>query len=108
MSVVRIDLNRCTGCGSCVSICPMDVFYYNAEERKSVIAYPENCQSCGQCYLNCRSRSLGISNDQFGYPITAYRGVTTAAMNRIVITEPGMITEFTKGSLPNTKQKQTE
>ncbi len=100
MSVVRIDLNKCIGCENCVNICPMDVFYFNQEAHKSVIAYPENCQSCGQCYLNCKGRSLGISNDLFAYPITAFRGVSTAPMNRVLITEPGVIGAFTKGNLP--------
>jgi len=100
MSVVRIDLNRCIGCENCVNICPMDVFYFNAEAHKSVIAYPENCQSCGQCFLNCKGRSLGISNDLYAYPITAFRGVSTAPMNRVIITEPGVIGSFTKGNLP--------
>ena len=100
MSVVRIDLNRCIGCETCVNICPMDVFYFNQEAHKSVIAYPENCQSCGQCFLNCKGRSLGISNDLYAFPITAFRGASSAPMNRVLITEPGVIGEFTKGKLP--------
>lgn len=100
MSVVRVDLNQCVGCKNCVGICPMDVFYFDHDAHKSVLAYPENCQSCGQCVVNCKGRSLGISNDTFGYPITAYRGATTAPMNRVVVTQNGVITEFTKGQLP--------
>ena len=100
MSVVRIDLNRCIGCENCVNICPMDVFYFNAEAHKSVIAYPENCQSCGQCFLNCKGRALGISNDLYAFPITAFRGASSAPMNRVLITEPGVIGEFKKGKLP--------
>ena len=100
MSVVRIDLNRCIGCENCVNICPMDVFYFNAEAHKSVIAYPENCQSCGQCFLNCKGRALGISNDLYAFPITAFRGASSAPMNRVLITEPGVIGGFTKGKLP--------
>ncbi len=101
MSVVRVDLNKCIGCETCVNICPLDVFYFDEVAHKSVIAYPENCQSCGQCFLNCKGHSLGISNDTYGYPITAFRGATTAAMNRKVVTEPGVITELTKGKLPS-------
>ena len=100
MSVVLIDLNRCIGCENCVNICPIDVFYFNAEAHKSVIAYPENCQSCGQCFLNCKGRALGISNDLYAFPITAFRGASSAPMNRVLITEPGVIGEFTKGKLP--------
>lgn len=100
MGVIRVDLNRCIGCENCVNICPMDVFYFDPAAHKSVLAYPENCQSCGQCFLNCQGRSLGISNDQFGFPITAYRGASAAPMNRLNLTGPGVLTEFTKGALP--------
>lgn len=100
MSVVRVDRNKCIGCENCVNICPMDVFYFDPEAHKSVLAYPENCQSCGQCYLNCKGGSLGMSNELYGYPITAFRGLSTAPMNRVIITEPGVIGGFTKGNLP--------
>lgn len=100
MSVVRIDLNACIGCRSCVEICPMDVFYFDEAAHKSVLAYPENCQSCGQCFLNCKGRSIGISNDCYSYPITAYRALSTAPMNKTVVTDEGVLSEFTKNALP--------
>lgn len=100
MSVIRTDLNRCIGCKNCVEICPLDVFYFNEGAHKSVIAYPENCQSCGQCLVNCRGRALGIANDQFGYPLTAFRAATRVPQNRINIASAGMLTEFTDGKLP--------
>lgn len=78
MSVRRFDRNLCIGCKRCYSICPMDVFRFDEGKHKSVIAYAENCQSCGQCYLNCPVGSLMIVNDMFGYAITAYRATNTA------------------------------
>ena len=81
MSVARYDLNRCIGCKNCVKVCPMDVFRFDEEARKSVIAYPENCQSCGQCFVNCLGRSLTIVSETYGYGMTSYRAATTAALN---------------------------
>lgn len=78
MSVQRYDLNACIGCMACYTICPMDVFRFDEDENKSVIAYPESCQSCGQCYVNCPGRSLVIVNDMFAYAITSHRASTTA------------------------------
>jgi len=78
MSVQRYDLNSCIGCGICNLICPMDVFRFDEAKMKSVIAYPENCQSCGQCYVNCPGRSLVIVNSTFAYAITSHRATTTA------------------------------
>ena len=46
------------------------------------MAYPENCQSCGQCFVNCPGRSLCLTNDEYGYGLTAYRAATNVALNR--------------------------
>ncbi|MEE8717642.1 MAG: ferredoxin family protein [Coriobacteriales bacterium] len=67
MSVARLDLNLCIGCRNCVNLCPMDVFYFDETANKSVMAYPENCQSCAQCYLHCMGGSLTMSTLQAGY-----------------------------------------
>ena len=84
MSVQRYDLNKCIGCKMCETVCPMDVFRFDESARKSVIAYPENCQSCGQCFVNCMGRSLTIVDDMYGYAMTAYRAISTTDMNRKV------------------------
>lgn len=73
MSVNRIDLNSCIGCGTCARICPMDVMRFDSAAGKSVIAYLENCQSCGQCYLNCPGHSLGIDAVQYTYGMVSAR-----------------------------------
>lgn len=73
MSVMRTDLSNCIGCRMCVTICPMDVFRFNEAAGKSVIAFPESCQSCGQCYINCPGRSLGMTWYEAGSPLTSYR-----------------------------------
>lgn len=73
MSVIRYDLNNCIGCQNCVTVCPMDVFRFDYEQNKSVIAYPENCQSCGQCFMGCQGRSLEISFYQMSFAIPAAR-----------------------------------
>lgn len=73
MAVQRYDLARCIGCGTCVNVCPMDVLRLDAQAGKSVIAYPENCQNCGQCYINCPGQSLAMSREAVAYPILANR-----------------------------------
>lgn len=100
MSVIRVDLNKCIGCKRCVDVCPLDVFYFDPEARKSVLAYPECCQNCGQCYVNCPTRSLGMSNETYGYPLTAYRSTTTAPVNHFVLTQPYILHDIMQGKLP--------
>lgn len=73
MSIKRYDLNKCVGCRLCVKICPMDVFYFDEAAKKSVIAYPDNCQNCGQCFLNCPTGSLHFGSETYSYALTASR-----------------------------------
>ena len=73
MAVYRIDLDACIGCQKCYEICPMDVFRFDHEKRKSVIAYVSECQICGQCVVNCPARSLGLTFEEAGHPLTSYR-----------------------------------
>lgn len=91
MSVARYDLNSCIGCKNCVTICPMDVFRFDETAGKSVIAYPENCQSCGQCYLHCQGRSLIIVNNTIGYAITNYRATSKVADEAALATETATV-----------------
>lgn len=73
MAVKRNDLNLCIGCQTCATVCPMDVMRFDASAMKSVIAYPENCQSCGQCYMNCPSGSLGMDATSYAFATVATR-----------------------------------
>lgn len=81
MPVQRYDLNLCIGCRNCVDVCPMDVFRFHEEMNKSVIAYPENCQVCGQCYVYCQGHSLALSGESYSYPITSVRAASKLPMN---------------------------
>lgn len=99
MSVVRIDLEKCVGCGLCVEVCPMDVMYLEPQARKAIIAYPECCQNCGQCCVYCPTGSIGLTNETYGYPLTAFRGTTTAPVSSYLLTQPGILRDITKGNL---------
>lgn len=84
MSVARKDYDACIGCGRCADRCPMDVFYLDEARMKSVIVYPENCQSCGQCYVGCPSGSLTMVDTAYGYapvPIRALRTFPDGKVN---------------------------
>lgn len=75
MSVARKSIDACIGCRKCVTRCPMDVFYYDGKRKKSVIVYPENCQSCGQCYLACPTDSLIMIDTAYAYAPTPTRAL---------------------------------
>lgn len=47
----KVDMEKCIGCGACVSVCPQDVF--EMKDGKSHVAKPENCVECNACVENC-------------------------------------------------------
>ncbi|MEJ5365253.1 MAG: 4Fe-4S dicluster domain-containing protein [Desulfosoma sp.] len=50
----RIDESKCTGCGMCVTSCGREVFSYDPERNKSVVANPQHCLvGCMSCKTWC-------------------------------------------------------
>jgi adenylylsulfate reductase subunit B len=48
-----IDRDKCVGCGNCVDICQMDVFFGSKVKHVPNIRYPEECWHCNACVLAC-------------------------------------------------------
>jgi len=47
---VAVDNDKCTGCGECVSSCPLDAIVM--KDDKAVIN-PDTCGDCGACIDVC-------------------------------------------------------
>lgn len=54
-----IYIERCTGCGCCVAVCPSGVFVQDADGLRA--ASPENCGGCGECELACPEDAIEVS-----------------------------------------------
>ncbi|NVM01114.1 MAG: 4Fe-4S binding protein [Candidatus Helarchaeota archaeon] len=56
-------IDNCTGCGSCILICPVNI--WRLEKGKSVLAkdYKERCMECGSCETVCDYNAI-----QFSFP----------------------------------------
>ncbi len=59
--IESLNRNKCLGCGTCVEFCPMDVFRLEIGEGHAVIRYPEDCQTCYQCELECPAGAIRVN-----------------------------------------------
>jgi len=51
---VKVEQDKCTGCGECVSSCPMDAI--TIKDGKAVI--DDSCAECGACVDVCPNKAL--------------------------------------------------
>lgn len=60
--VVTLELDRdaCTGCGTCLTVCPHRVF--EVAERKARIRDRDACMECGACARNCAEGALAVES----------------------------------------------
>ena len=59
---VNVDLEKCTGCGTCVDTCPVEVFELQEKEGKTVsVAIAEDeCIVCRACEVQCPEEAIEI------------------------------------------------
>ena len=55
--------DRCTGCQRCAEVCPRHVFDATAPGTPPVVARLDDCQTCFQCELYCRTDALYVHPD---------------------------------------------
>ncbi len=48
---LRLDAEKCSGCGLCAVVCPQGVFA--VENNRARIADCDACMECGACARNC-------------------------------------------------------
>jgi NAD-dependent dihydropyrimidine dehydrogenase PreA subunit len=58
VSTLRLNADRCTGCGMCIEVCPHTVF--QIEDKKTRIVDRDLCMECGACSKNCPAGALFV------------------------------------------------
>jgi NAD-dependent dihydropyrimidine dehydrogenase PreA subunit len=58
--VESIDEAKCTACGTCEEICPLDVYRLDLAAGHSTIRYGADCQTCFQCELECPAGAIRV------------------------------------------------
>ena len=64
--IQSIDYNKCSRCGRCVQICPMDVF--QALGSLVYIAHQKDCMTCYLCEEECCSGAIYVDPSR-GYKV---------------------------------------
>lgn len=57
--VCKIDETRCSGCGTCESLCQFDAIHVNG----TAVVDREGCMGCGVCVNNCPNGALVLERD---------------------------------------------
>ena len=62
---INVDLEKCTGCGSCIDTCPVAVFELeNVDgEEKSKPVNQDECIICRACEVTCPEEAIEVIVD---------------------------------------------
>jgi MinD superfamily P-loop ATPase len=56
--VARIDLDLCSGCGTCETVCRYDAIQDGGEAEYTPVVDPIACEGCGACVYQCPEEAI--------------------------------------------------
>ncbi|MBS7619269.1 electron transfer flavoprotein subunit alpha [Candidatus Bathyarchaeota archaeon] len=82
--VIRIDLEKCSGCGICVSACP----FGSIEMVENHPLIKEDCRLCGSCVSACPLGLISLVESSKKGDVEQYKGVAVFAEQRGGVIHP--------------------
>jgi NAD-dependent dihydropyrimidine dehydrogenase PreA subunit len=55
---ISVDQSECVDCGACISVCPREVFSFDADYR--LVAAEDKCVLCSKCIPACPHKALTL------------------------------------------------
>lgn len=59
VATLKVDLQRCIGCGACTVVCPHRLF--TLVDHQLSVGDVDNCMECGACARNCPVAAIAVS-----------------------------------------------
>jgi NAD-dependent dihydropyrimidine dehydrogenase PreA subunit len=62
MVSIKVDVEKCTGCGTCVSTCPVAVYELREVKGKTVtvVVAEDQCIICRACEAQCPEKAIEV------------------------------------------------
>lgn len=60
VATLKMDTQKCTGCGRCLEVCPHGVFSMNGKSAR--IVDRDACMECGACSRNCEANAIFVES----------------------------------------------
>ena len=54
----KVDIEKCTGCGNCKEVCPVDAITVNEKAKID----PDTCVDCGTCVDECPENAISMED----------------------------------------------
>ncbi len=61
--VIKLDAEKCTGCGDCIAMCQQMVFDYDEKSGKALVAAPEMCLGDVHCLRVCEYGAIRAESE---------------------------------------------